>query len=175
MRWLLVAILGYGGLVIQTTLFQPGALAVLIDGHWARPDLLLMLGLFLALYLKPHEVFLAAWGLGLGADFISISGRLGIQAFLWAAALAALAHLRHNLDRTRVVTQVLLALAAVTALHLAWYLTARLVDGAPLAVGRSIEQAVLDGLYTALLAPYVFWVLARLRGPLGVTTQTPAG
>ena len=50
MRWLLLAILAYILLVVQVTLFVPGVLAVTVHGHWVRPDLVLLVGVFVALY-----------------------------------------------------------------------------------------------------------------------------
>lgn len=39
------------------------------------------------------------------------------------------------------------------------------------AVLRSVEEAALDATYSAILAPYVFWLLMRLRGPLGILVE----
>jgi rod shape-determining protein MreD len=167
-RWFLVAILGYASLVLQTAAFRPGALAIPIDGYWTRPDLALLVGLFIALYFEPYEVFVAAWCLGLASDVVSVSGRLGLQALVFSLVCLAVSHVRTAFMRTRVLTHFLLSLAVVAAAHLAWYLAAQYLDDIPLAFFRSVEQALLDALYSAVLAPYLFWVLERLRGPLGV-------
>jgi rod shape-determining protein MreD len=170
-RWLLVAILGYACLVLQTSAFRAGGLAVQIDGHWTRPDLVMILGLFLALRLEPYQVFVIGWCLGLASDLVSVAGRLGLGALLLSLALGLLSLLRDASNPRHVITQFLLAMGAVAATHLVWYLAMRLLEGAPLGIGRSIEQAVLDALYSAVLAPYLFWLLERLRGPLGVTAD----
>jgi rod shape-determining protein MreD len=179
-RWLLVAILAYACLVLQTAAFRPGGLAVPVDGHWARPDLVLLLGLFLALYLDPYETFVIGWCLGLASDLVSISGRLGVQPILMSLVLAVVCHGRNLFSRTRVLTQFLLALGVVALVHFLWYVATRffLYDGlvdAPLAIGRSMEQALLDALYAAVLAPYLFWVLERLRSALGVADEARQG
>jgi len=174
-RWILVAILGYACLALQTSAFRPGGLAVPVAGHWAQPDLALLLGLFLALYLEPFEVFVVSWCLGLASDVVPASGPLGIKALLMPLGLTALAYVRDAFSRTRVLTQFLLALGVVAVTHLAWYLATRYFEEAPLAIGRSIEQALLDALYAAVLAPYLFWVLERLRGPLGLGGETAQG
>ena len=125
MRWFLVAILGYASLVLQTAAFRPGALAIPIDGYWTRPDLALLLGLFIALYFEPYEVFVAAWCLGLASDVVSVSGRLGLQALVFSLVCLAVSHVRTAFMRTRVLTHFLLSLAVVAAAHLAWYLAAQ--------------------------------------------------
>lgn len=171
MRWILVAIIGYAGLVIQTAVFRPGGLAVPIDGHWTRPDLALIVAVFVALYFQTHEVFIVTWLLGLGADLVSVSGRLGVQALAFSAVLTALSTVRRSLNRGWVLTQSVLCFAAVLVIHLAWYLAARHLAGAAPAVLRSVEEAALDAAYSAILAPYVFWLLMRLRGPLGILVE----
>ncbi len=171
MRWILVAIVGYVSLVIQTTVFRPGGLAIPIDGHWTRPDLVLIVALFIALYLRRHEVFIATWCLGLGADLVSVSGRLGVLALLYCALLTTLSAVRTGLNRTWVLTQSALTFAAVLVIHFGWYLATRYFSEAPPAILRSMEESVLDAALTAILAPYVFWLLLRLRGPLGIVVE----
>jgi len=170
-RWLLVAILGYASLAIQTAVFRPGGLALPIDGHWARPDLALVFGLFLALYFRPGEVFVAAWCLGMASDLVAVGGRLGTGALLFCGVLTGLSYLRESLNRRWIFTQSLLAFATVLLIHLAWQMASRYFAGAPLGVLRSVETSVLDAAYAAILAPYLIWLLMRLRGPLGVTVE----
>jgi rod shape-determining protein MreD len=170
-RWVVVAILAYLCLVVQTTLFRPGILAIEIDGHWARPDLILILGVFLALCLEPHEVFVVGWCFGLASDLVGVAGRLGTGALLFCLVLYLISFLRTGVFVARVAVQFLLCLAAVFAVHWGWYVATRYLEAAPLWVGRSAEEASLDALYSAFLAPYLFWLALRLREPLGL----PAG
>lgn len=174
MRWLVAGICGYVALALETAVFRPGLLAIPVAGHWARPDLPLLVALFLALSLEPHQTFAVAWLLGLGADLAGVAGRLGLQATFWSAALAAMGYLRGSIDRTRTRNQMILSFAAVAVLHWAWYSAARLLAGAPFAPLRSAEQALLDALYTAVLAPYVFWGLLRLRPLMVPRTEAHA-
>ncbi len=171
MRWILVGIVGYVGLVIQTSVFRPGGLAIPIDGHWTRPDLVLIVALFIALYFQRHEVFIATWCLGLAADLVSVSGRLGVQALLYGALLTALSAVRGSLNRGWVLTQSALTFATVLVIHFGWYVATRYFGGAPAAILRSVEESALDAALTAILAPYVFWLLLRLRGPLGIVVE----
>jgi len=171
MRWLLVAIQAYACLVVETSAFRPGVLAVQVDEHWVRPDLMLVLGMFLAFYFEPGHVFIAGWLLGLASDIVSVAGRLGLKAILFCLALYLVSHMRTNITRTRPLTQFFACLVLVFAVHLVWYVTTLLVSGAGLWLLRSAEASALDALYSAVLAPYLFWLLMLIRAPLGVVTS----
>jgi rod shape-determining protein MreD len=172
MRWLVVTILAYGCLVLETAAFRPGGLAVQIDQHWARPDLVLVAGLFLAFYFEPAEVFAAGWCMGLASDLANVAGRLGLKALLFCLVLAAISAIRSEIPRTRIWAQCAMALALVFAVHLAWYIITRLAMGAGLWLVRSGEEAILDGLYSAVLAPYLFWFFTAFRGPLRIAVPS---
>ena len=171
MRWILVGILGYVSLVIQTAVFRPGGLAIPIHGHWTRPDLVLVVAVFIALYFQRHEVFIATWCLGLGADLVNVSGRLGVLALLYCALLTVLSAVRSGLNRTWVLTQSVLTFTAVLVIHFGWYMATRYFSGAEAAILRSVEESALDAALTAILAPYIFWLLLRFRGPLGIVVE----
>jgi cell shape-determining protein MreD len=171
MRWFLVAILAYVALVIQTSVFIPGSLALPIDGHQARPDLALLLGLFLALFYKPGEMFLVGWCLGLASDFSSVGGRLGLLALAFSLVLPLFSFFRASLPRTRIITHFLAALAVVFVVHLGWYLSIQIADGTSPQVFGSAEMALLDALYSAILAPYLFWAILKLKSPLGISVR----
>jgi len=173
-RWLLVAILAYMSVVAEMLLFRPGVLAVQVDGHWARPDLVLVLGVFLALALEAHETFIVGWCLGLASDLVAVAGRLGVGALLFAVVLYVVGLFRKTVVGGRVPAQFLLCFGACFAVHWAWYVATRHLEAAPLWVWRSAEEAALDALYSAFLAPYLFWGLARLRGPLGLAPAATA-
>lgn len=171
MRWFLLGILAYVLLVVQATLFVPGALAVPVHGHWVRPDLVLVLGVFVALYYKPQVALVAGWCMGLGTDLTAVTGRLGLGALLFAAVLTALSLVRGVLNRGWVLTQSAVAFAAVLVVHTVWYAAARYLGGAEPALLRSMEEAALNAVYSGILAPYLIWLLLRLRGPLGVLLE----
>jgi cell shape-determining protein MreD len=175
-RWFLIAIVAYLCLVIQTAAFRVGALALPVDGHWARPDLLLAVGLFLALFYRPGEVFVAAWCLGFAADMVGGAGRLGLLALEYSALLALVSAFRESLPRGRVLGQFGLALAAAMVVRFVWYMATPVLAGTWPSPLSAIGGAALDAGYTAVLAPYLFWLLALLRAPLGIAAQlTPRG
>ena len=175
MRWFLVAIVAYLCLVVQTAAFRVGALAVPVGGHWARPDLLLLVGLFLAMFYRPGQVFVAAWFLGLSADMASGAGRLGLLALEYSVLLAVVSSFREALPRTRVLGQFAAALAAAFVVRLVWYLVTPLVGGTWPSFFSAAGGAMLDAAYTAVLAPYVFWLLALLGSPLGIAAKVSPG
>jgi len=172
MRWLLVAALAYGCLLIERAVFWPGGLAVHVDDHWARPDLVLVVGLFLAFFFEPLPVFVAGWCLGLSSDFAYLAGPLGLKALLSCLALPAVSAVRAEIPRTRIWVQFASALVLVFAVHWVWYVTARLTAGAGLWPVRSAEEALLDALYSAVLAPYLFMAFLALRGPLRIAVPS---
>ena len=173
MRWVVIAIVAYVCIVLEALFFRPGLLAIRIDGQWIRPDLLLVLGLFLALYLESHEVFVVGWCFGLASDLVSVAGRLGLGALLFCLVLYLISLLRKGFFGTRVLAQFLLCLGAVFLVHWAWFLAAAGLNAAPLRTWQVAEQAALDALYSAFLAPYLFWLFAMLQGPLRLPVGTP--
>jgi len=170
-RWLLLAILAYILLVVQVTLFVPGALAVPVHGHWVRPDLVLLVGVFVALYFEPREMVLAVGCFGLAYDLAAVTGRLGLYALLFAGVLTGLSMVRGVLNRRWIMTQSVVAFGVVLVVHAVGYMAARYLGGGAVAPLRSLEEGVLDAVYSGVLAPYVIWGLLRLRGPLGVTVE----
>jgi cell shape-determining protein MreD len=174
-RWFLVIIVAYVCLVAQTTVFRVGALALPVGGHWVRPDLLLVVGLFLALFYRPGEVFVAGWILGLVADVAGGTGRLGLLAIEFGMLLALVSAFRDSLPRTRVLGQFALALVVALVVRLAWHLAMPVLSGGWPALGYAVAGAALDAVYTAILAPYLFWFMAMFRAPLGLSAQlTPS-
>ena len=172
MRWLLVAALAYGCLLIERTVFWSGGLAIHVDEHWARPDIVLVAGLFLAFFFKPLPVFIAGWCLGMSSDFAYLAGPLGLKALLFCLVLSAISAIRFKIPRTRILVQFASALALVFAVHWVWYVAARLAAGAGLWPVRSAEEAILDALYSAVLAPYLFMAFLTLRGPLRIAVPS---
>lgn len=173
MRWVVIAILAYAGIVLESLFFRPGLLAIRIDGQWIRPDLLLILGLFLALHLESHEVFVVGWCFGLASDLVSVAGRLGLGALLFCLVLYLISLFRKGFFGTRVLAQFLLCLGAVFIVHWAWFLATAGLNAAPLRTWQVAEQAALEALYSAFLAPYLFWLFARLQGPLRLPVGAP--
>lgn len=172
MRWALIAILAYLAMVVETIVFRSGPLAFHVEGQLIRPDLLLILGVFAALAFEPFEVLVMGWGLGLMADLGARSGWMGVRPLMFAVLLFAGSYLQGAIFRTRVVTQFALTFIAVFTIHWAGSLLGNYHTDLPLAVGSAAELAIFDAIYTAVLAPYVFWLLFLLREPLKLPPGT---
>ena len=56
-------------------------------------------------------------------------------------------------------------------MRLVWYIVTPLVGGTLPSPFSAAGGAILDAAYTAILAPYLFWVLMLLRSPLGIAAQ----
>lgn len=163
MRWYLLAIFAYILAVAQTTLFEPRLLGLNAFGVDVRPDLLLLVALFVALNVSPGTAFVAAWALGMveGLSLHAGEGPLGVTALVFALAGWLVCLARPYLASTRILTQVLLALVVVSAVRLPQqmgllWLTDQSADGLFL-----LRRSLGDAAYSAVLAPYLMWLLTH--------------
>ena len=161
MRWYVVIIFAYLLAVMQTALFTPQLLGLSAFGNAIRPDLLLLLALFVALRADAGAVFIAAWCLGLVEDLSPGHGPLGVTALLFALVASLVCLVRPMLMSTRILTQALMALAAVFVVRLPQQVLLSWLGGSPLAALAAVQRSVGDALYSAVLAPYVFWLLTK--------------
>ena len=161
MRWALVVIFAYVLIVIQTTLFDTRLLAFQILGVWIKPDLLLLMLLFIALRAEAVEVFIAGWALGLAEDLIVSEGPLGIGALMFGTGGYLLTLFRRVLGRERILTQVFLALGLVFAVRLPQQRLLFWFTGSSAGWLDVLEKACGDAVYSAALAPYLLWGLGK--------------
>ena len=171
MRWYLVVIFAYILAVMQTTLFAPHLLGLSAFGGAVRPDLLLVMALFVALRGEPAAVFIAGWCLGLAEDLSFGQGPLGVTAMLFGLAAWAVCLSRGLLLPARVLTQVLLVLTVVFVVRLPQQVLLWWLAGAPVDVVLALQRGCGDALYTAILAPYLLWLLARTVPRSGALSQ----
>jgi len=166
MNWIAFAILTYVLCVLQTTL-----MAVIGIQH-VRPDLLILVGVFYALFARQPDALLACWILGLAADLCGLSlhdrGGVGAHALTYGLCAMLTCRLRELVFREHLLTYVvsvvlwtLLASAALAA-HLAWAM--REWDRFNVGLLYGIYAAG----YTAFFAPYAHWILRRARPLLGL-------
>lgn len=163
MRWTLLVIFAYLLAVMQSTLFEPRLLGLGAFGLNIRPDLLLLLALFVALRVDAAAAFLTAWSLGLAESLCLHGGEgpLGVTPLLFALLAWLVCLLRPLVDSTRILVQVLLTLAAVFALRVPQQTVLLWLTGGHIDTAQVLQRGLGDAVYSAVLAPYLFWLLVR--------------
>ena len=167
MRWIAFIILIYVATVFQTTV------APFVAIHGVRPDVLIIIGVYYALMAARYDAFLAAWSIGLLVDLTSVGYRVhsnvGVCAVAYSIAAMMIVGLREYTFRDTPVAHVLycfgakLVVSAVVIAHMS------AVGNASVPIGGTVALALWEASYTAILAPYVCWILKRLQPGLGLT------
>ncbi len=162
MRWLAFAILSLIVLTLQTTV------APRIGLNSARPDLLLIVVVFMSLYAPPSHAIAAGWILGVCADLMTIE-RFGLISFSCGLSSWIISSIREYLFRYRVVTQAVVTLTACLFVRTGWMLYYHNLyePSGPLPRDWLINGLVASA-YTAVLAPFAFGLLLRMARPLGI-------
>ncbi len=167
MRWIAFLILIYVATVFQTTV------APFIAIHGVRPDVLIIVAVYYALMAQRYDAFIAAWGIGLMVDLTSLGFRtysnVGICAVAYSIAAMMMVGLREYTFRATPVAQVLYCFGAKLFVSAAVIAHMSVVADQSVAIGGLIALAVWEAAYTAVIAPYVCWVLKRLQPGLGLT------
>ena len=159
MRWPLLLVLIFILLLMQTTLVR------WMDVAGARPDLLLILVLFVSLNARPDDSFLTSVLVGLCKDVYSAQ-RFGLYTLLFAAVGVAVNLVRKDLFKEHFFTQMLVAVACAGACNVVVSLVHMLTYG--LWNGwHFLALSVAGAAYTAVVTPIGFAVLARLRRYMG--------
>jgi rod shape-determining protein MreD len=164
MRVLTFAVIAYLLTVAQATLLPMADFL----GLGIRPDLLLLLAMFYAMYGRNEDVIIGGWALGLLADLTGL-GRIGVFAFSFGLVALSVFKLRNSFNRENPFVHLALGLLAATLVNF-WALFMMLVMGEVhgqafwSAAGRAMGCAA----YTAIVAPYFFWALSRFRKALGL-------
>ena len=158
MHWLSFLIIAYLCTVIQSTLLYK---LELFNVH-ARPDLLLLAALFFILWWNRGEALIAAWILGFCRDLIS-AVPLGVSALAFALVAMAVMAARRVIFRDNPLVQV--ALAFFFAFLVEWLVVQHGNHSGWLG-GKDFPQQTrlvfYDAVYSALLAPYLLWLLLRV-------------
>jgi rod shape-determining protein MreD len=168
MRWLPFFILAYVALGVQSGLSGYDQVDRL---YHARPNLVLLSALFVAVHAQRDAALLAAFILGLMQDLLTDSP-LGLNAFAYGAIAAIIVNVQEMVYRDHVLTHVSLGLvggliyAAIVYLHGLIYHWAH--TGRSSSWSRPSLLPLLAGaVYTAALAPVVLYVLQRFRRVFG--------
>lgn len=169
MRWILFAILAYLSLLAQTTL---GSLLVIHSQSIGAimPDILAIVAVFFALALRNGvDVAIVCWILGLGLDLTSAGGApdlsvVGPMPLAYAAAGYIVYKLREAFFRDKASSQMILAMVFCLLAHGLWILIQSLIAIRSVTFamfGQMLLQALLLGVYSALLAPPIHAMLRR--------------
>lgn len=166
MRWIPFVILVYVACVLQTT-----AMAFL-EVHSVRPDLLVLVAVYYALLARRPDALLACWLLGLAVDLNGLSfhtrSNVGLHALAFGLIALLAVRVRELFFRDQMMTFVwfmvawVLLLEALVGMHLMW------ATGQWNRFGELALAGTYTAIYTAIFAPYVHWLLKRLRPTLGL-------
>jgi rod shape-determining protein MreD len=172
MRWLTFGILAGMCLVLQTGLAPHLALAGI------RPDWMFVLAVFYAMLGPWPDACIAAWILGLLVDLESANssghGHLGLFAFTYGGTAWLIYQVRELIFREHWLAHTILTFlgALLVQSAVAVYRSVTAPPGPSPATGVG-SYAVLTAVYTGFWAPYVHWVLSRLRGFTGLRGGPP--
>jgi len=157
MKWLPFIILAIVTLICQTTIVP----AMAIYSVW--PNWMFVLAVHYALWGPWPDVAIGAWLLGLGVDLQTAGDteHIGLYAFLFGGAAWAIIRVRKVFFSEHALTQILVTGAFALAIEL-------LVEvyrqwGAGVSKATILWPACFTALYTAAWAPYLHWMLIRLR------------
>ena len=149
MRWISFAILGFFVAVAQYALLPQ----VSVEGF--APGVVVVLGLFYALYAPRTEGLLACWILGLLVDLSSMSN-VGLNAFGMGLCALMVVWVRGALFKDHWIGQAVLAFV--------WMLLLEMLNGLA-SKGSEIGwweiSYVGNAMATGVLAPLVCWILRR--------------
>ncbi|HRK30696.1 MAG TPA: rod shape-determining protein MreD [Tepidisphaeraceae bacterium] len=128
----------------------------------AAPNLVLIVGVFFALFATRDIALLACFVLGLMQDMLT-QQTLGLYALSYGALALVLTSTASMLYRDHPLTH---AAAAGAASIATWILL--LIHAAIFGPAISVRTAVFSTILTALLAPVIMQILLRLRVFLGI-------
>ncbi len=161
MRWLTFLLLAAVVLTLQSSL------APRLEVFGARPDWLLVVVVFFALYAPPREAAIAAWIVGAAADLMTVE-RLGLLALTYALVAVAVASVRDYLFRHRAVTRFVVTLVASLLVRAGWMVYRRvLYDPADRLLADLAADVLMGSIYTAAWAPLLqagLWRMSRVFG-----------
>ena len=180
MRWIPFTIVVGLTMLIQTSAWR--VLTMTFGFGSVAPDLAAVVAVFVAFSVRTStDAMLAGWLLGLGLDLTTGGGPgaatvVGPMPIAFALASAMVYRLRDALYRERAVTQVIVTWIFCVLAHWMWgtMQTLRLGEAAWDQYKTMLLQILLVALYTAAIAPLVFFVLGKCQR-LIITTASGRG
>jgi rod shape-determining protein MreD len=177
MRWIIFFILLYLAAMLHMSHLAAFPAGPTADGHFPEILYLPMLAIFYALFAADPAATIVALICGgvldlLGGEKIF----LGTDMIPLALVCWFIVRVRMSIFREHAVSQMMMTLFACLGFALLSTIFRKLV-GAPFDDGALKHFGTLsaDAVYTAIVAPAIFWVLFRFPGILGFTTHGPRG
>lgn len=155
-RWLPLAALLVAAITLQATMAPRLQIGLI------RPDLLLVIVVFLALHAAAGDAVLGAWILGMCADLMTLE-RLGLMSCSYALAALLIVAVRQYVFRYWAVTQFFVTLAVCAIVQTVWCLYRWMAYVEPYGMpGGALGEITAVAVYTALLSPFIQQPLQRL-------------
>ena len=176
MRWITFGILLYLMAALQVCRFGGIPVAAPGTGTWPYIEFLPMLAVFYALYAAEGAAPLAALLCGLATD-VRTPELIGNSMVPLALVGWLIVRIRLSIFREHFISQVVMTLLAVLAYGVIGALF-RSLTGGPLYQHSAWSQMGFvagNAVYTAIVAPMVFFILFRFQGLLGFTSHGPRG
>ena len=162
MRWLSFVICALVFITLQS------AVAPYLQVFGARPDWLLVVVVFFALYARGADAVMGAWLIGFIADLMTIE-QFGLMSLSYALAALVVVGLRDFLFKYHAVTQFMVTLAICALVRSAWAMFCLMqYENASWTVAGLLVNALIVALYTAAFAPPVDRLLLKMSGLLGL-------
>jgi rod shape-determining protein MreD len=154
-RALLFTLLTVTGLALETSAFGSATLL------GAKPELMLLVVVALAMGEGPAVGATAGFVMGLGTDLL-LQGPGGISALVFTLAGYAVGRIRATLQHPSAWTPMVMVCLATFFATLAYALVSFLLGVESLGVVRLLRNAALASAYNALLTPFLFPVVRTL-------------
>lgn len=169
MRWIGFLILLYVATVFQTTI------APFIEIHGVRPDVLVIVAVYYGLMAQRYDALIAAWCVGMMVDLTSLGfhsySNVGVCAIGYSIAIMMIVGLREYTFRDTPVAQVLYCFGAKVFISGFALLHMAVIVGDSVNIGSLSALALWEAGFTAVIAPYVCWILRRMHGGLGLSAK----
>ena len=170
MRWITYIILLFIAAALQSA--QLGGFPHAKGDAWPQIQYLLILAIFYALYASENAGPLCGFACGVIFDLVS-GEYVGLNAIPMALIAWAIVRIRLSVFREHAVSQVVIALLAVLLFALLSLITHTLT-GSPM-IGLSpwtfFGKYAGNAVYSAVVAPVLYWILFRFPTLLGFSTH----
>ncbi len=133
----------------------------------ARPDLLLILTLFLALYAPADQAVIGAWLIGFCADGLTIE-RFGLMSLSYGLIGLLVVSAREYLFRFHILTRVAVAFIACVLVRCNWALYSMLRYPDARVLSELLSLTIGSAAYTAALAGPIQGGLLRIARAVGL-------